>query len=210
MLASYSDLKGRTALVTGASSGIGRGIAEALVAQGVKVVAQHRTQPPPEGTIGVEAQLSEERGCVELVKDARAAVGEIQLFVHSAGIYTAGAIATLKAETLEEMFRVNTFSGFYLMRELVGAGLRNAVFIGSTAGQRGEPGHSHYAASKGAIQSMVMSLAVELAPRVRVTWVRQAGCGRPAWRNQVDPHSWRKLDRERHHHRLDRAKSEGQ
>src|SRR5476649_1592235 len=91
MLASYSDLKGRTALVTGASSGIGRGIAEALVAQGVKVVAQHRTQPPPEGTIGVEAQLSEERGCVELVKDARAAVGEIQLFVHSAGIYTAGA-----------------------------------------------------------------------------------------------------------------------
>jgi 3-oxoacyl-[acyl-carrier protein] reductase len=177
MIASYSDLKGRTALVTGASSGIGRGIAEALTAQGVKVVAQYRTQAPPEGTIGVRAQLSEERGCVELVKAARAAVGEIELFVHSAGIYTEGAIATLKAETLEEMFRVNTFSGFYLMRELVSAGLRNAVFIGSTAGQRGEPGHSHYAASKGAIQSMVMSLAVELAPRVRVNlvspgWVR--------------------------------------
>src|SRR5260370_10164706 len=75
------------------------------------------------------------------------------------------------------MFRVNTFSAFYLVRELLAAGLRNAVFIGSTAGQRGEPGHSHYAASKGAVQSMVMSLAVELAPRVRVNlvspgWVR--------------------------------------
>jgi 3-oxoacyl-[acyl-carrier protein] reductase len=177
MFPSYPDLKGRSALVTGASSGIGRGIAEALVAQGMKVVAQHRTQAPPAGTIGVEAQLGEERGCVELVKAARAALGDIQLFVHSAGIYNAGAIASLQAGTLEEMFRVNTFSGFYLMRELVPAGLRNAVFIGSTAGQRGEPGHSHYAASKGAVQSMVLSLAVELAPKVRVNlvspgWVR--------------------------------------
>jgi 3-oxoacyl-[acyl-carrier protein] reductase len=177
MLASYPDLRGRTALVTGASSGIGRGIAEALLAQGMKVVAQHRTQAPPEGSIGVGADLSEERGCVDLVKAAKAALSEVQLFVHSAGVYTAGAIASLKAETLEEMFRVNTFSAFYLMRELVPCGLRNAIFIGSTAGQRGEPGHSHYAASKGAIQSMVMSLAVELAPRVRVNlvspgWVR--------------------------------------
>jgi 3-oxoacyl-[acyl-carrier protein] reductase len=177
MLASYSDLKGRTALVTGASSGIGRGIAEALVAQGMKVVAQHRTQAPPGGTIGVPVQLGTEAGCVELVRKAKAALGDIHLFVHSAGIYNNGAIGSLKAETLEEMFRVNTFSGFYLMRELVGAGLRSAVFIGSTAGQRGEPGHSHYAASKGAMQSMVLSLAVELAPRVRVNlvspgWVR--------------------------------------
>jgi len=51
------------------------------------------------------------------------------------------------------------------------------VLVSSTAGQRGEPGHSHYAASKGALQSMMMSIAVELAPRVRVNlvspgWVR--------------------------------------
>lgn len=51
------------------------------------------------------------------------------------------------------------------------------VFIGSTAGQRGEPGHSHYAGSKGAVQSLVYSLAQELAPAVRVNlvspgWVR--------------------------------------
>ncbi|MEW5765169.1 MAG: SDR family oxidoreductase, partial [Acidobacteriota bacterium] len=50
-------------------------------------------------------------------------------------------------------------------------------FIGSTAGQRGEPGHSHYAGSKGAVQSMVYSLAQELAPDIRVNlvspgWVR--------------------------------------
>jgi 3-oxoacyl-[acyl-carrier protein] reductase len=173
MLATYEDLKGRTALVTGASSGIGRGIAEALLAQGMRVIAQHKTHAPPAGCTGVSADLGTEQGCVELVR----AAGAIDLLVHSAGIYNDGPIASLEKNTLEEMFRVNTFSGFYLMRELVKGPLRNAVFIGSTAGQRGEPGHSHYAASKGAMQSMVLSLAVELAPKVRVNlvspgWVR--------------------------------------
>ncbi|MFT3915592.1 MAG: SDR family oxidoreductase [Anaeromyxobacteraceae bacterium] len=79
------------------------------------------------------------------------------------------------------MFRVNTFSAFYLVRELfpfLGQQRRGSViFIGSTAGQRGEAAHGHYAATKGALQSLAMSLAVELAPRTRVNmvspgWVR--------------------------------------
>jgi 3-oxoacyl-[acyl-carrier protein] reductase len=177
MFPTYPDLQNRTALVTGASSGIGRGVAEALAGQGVRVAAQHRTQQAPPGTVAIHADLGTEQGCIETVRAARERLGEVHLFVHSAGIYNAGAIAGLPAAKLEEMFRVNVFSGFYLVRELLSAGVRNAVFIGSTAGQRGEPGHSHYAASKGAVQSMVMSIAVELAPRVRVNlvspgWVR--------------------------------------
>jgi 3-oxoacyl-[acyl-carrier protein] reductase len=177
MFPTYPDLAGRTALVTGASSGIGRGIAAALVAQGMRVAAQHRTQQPPPDTFPVQADLDSERGCVEAVRAARGKLGEIHLLVHSAGIYNAGPIASLSAGTLEQMFRINVFSGFYLVRELLLAGLRNAIFIGSTAGQRGEPRHSHYAASKGAVQSMMMSLAVELAPAVRINlvspgWVR--------------------------------------
>jgi 3-oxoacyl-[acyl-carrier protein] reductase len=177
MFPSYPDLKGRTALVTGASSGIGRGIAEALVAQGVLVAAQHRTQAPPAGASAVRAELGTEAGCIDAVRAAREKLGKVEMLVHSAGIYDSGPIASIGAQALEEMFRVNVFSGFYLVRELLSCGLRNAVFIGSTAGQRGEPGHSHYAASKGAVQSMMMSIAVELAPRVRVNlvspgWVR--------------------------------------
>jgi 3-oxoacyl-[acyl-carrier protein] reductase len=177
MFPTYLDLAGRTALVTGASSGIGRGIAEALAGQGVSVAAQHRTHAAPKDTLPIRADLGGEQGCIDAVREAREKLGEVQLLVHSAGIYNPGPIAGLSARTLEEMFRVNVFSGFYLVRELLPAGLRNVVFIGSTAGQRGEPGHSHYAASKGAMQSMMMSIAVELAPRVRVNlvspgWVR--------------------------------------
>ena len=173
MYPTYPDLKGRSALVTGASSGIGRGIALALVEQGLRVVAQHRTQAPPPGCTGVAADLGTEAGCVAAAREA----GSVDLLVHSAGIYNAGPIASIGAATLEEMFRVNTFSAFYLVRELIPRGLRTVILIGSTAGQRGEPGHSHYAASKGALQSMMMSIAVELAPGVRVNlvspgWVR--------------------------------------
>ena len=177
MFPSYPDLKGRTALVTGASSGIGRGVAEALSAQGARVAAHYRSQKPPPTAAALRAELGTESGCIELSKAAAGALGEVQALVHSAGIYNEGPIDSISAPRLEEMFRVNVFSAFYLVRELLGRGLRNVVFIGSTAGQRGEPRHSHYAAAKGALQSMMMSIAVELAPKVRVNlvspgWVR--------------------------------------
>lgn len=177
MFPTYPDLAGRTALVTGASSGIGRGIAEALLAQGVRVAAQHRTHEPPARTFAVRADLASEQGCVDAARGARERLGEVNLLVHSAGIYNPGPIAKIQSAALEEMFRVNAFPAFYLVRELLPAGLKNVIFIGSTAGQRGEPGHSHYAASKGALQSLMMSIAVELAPKVRVNlvspgWVR--------------------------------------
>jgi len=177
MFPTYPDLRGQTALVTGASSGIGLGIARAFLEQGMSVAAQHKSQPAPDGCAAVRAELGTEAGCVEAARGAAAAFGRIDVLVHSAGIYTAGPIASISARTIEEMFRVNTFSAFYLVRELLQHGLKTVVFIGSTAGQRGEAGHSHYAASKGALQSMMMSIAVELAPRVRVNlvspgWVR--------------------------------------
>ena len=177
MFPTYPDLRGRTALVTGASSGIGRGIAEAFVRQGARVAAQGLRRAGPPDTTHLKADLGSETGCRDVVRMAAEALGKVDVLVHSAGIYNAGPIDSLPAATLEEMFRVNTFSAFYLLRELLPRGLRNVVLIGSTAGQRGEPGHSHYAASKGALQSMMMSVAQELAPRVRVNlvspgWVR--------------------------------------
>ncbi len=186
----YRDLDGKRALVTGASSGIGLYIAEALLDQGVRVAAHYRTGRAaadalcarhPGRAVAVGADLGSESGCARLARDTVAALGGCDLLVHSAGIWKAGPIASLDAASLEEMFRVNTFSAFYLVRELLphlrASGKGGVIFIGSTAGQRGEPGHSHYAASKGALQSLMLSLAQELAPEVRVNlvspgWIR--------------------------------------
>ncbi len=188
--ANYSDLPGRRALVTGASSGIGRGIAEAFLEQGMSVAVQYRSNRAaaealaarfPTRAFAVEAELGTEAGCARCVADAVGALGGLDQIVHSAAIWNEGPIASIRAEQLEEIFRVNVFSAFYLVREalphLGQRGRGNVVFIGSTAGQRGEARHGHYAATKGALQSLAMSLAVELAPGTRVNvvspgWIR--------------------------------------
>ena len=186
----YGDLEGRRALVTGGSSGIGLGIAEAFLEQGMHVAVHYRTQRAaaealaaryPGRAHAVGADLGGEAGAVALVRESARRLGGLDQLVHSAGIWNDGPIASLPAARLEEIFRVNVFSAFYLVREalpfLGRTGRGNVVFIGSTAGQRGEARHGHYAATKGALQSLAMSLAVELAPAVRVNvvspgWVR--------------------------------------
>ncbi len=190
VFAAYSDLAGRRALVTGASSGIGLGVAEAFLAQGMHVAIHYRSNRAAAEALAsrfsgraaaVGADLGTEAGCVAAVKEAAAALGGLDQIVHSAAIWNEGPIDRITAPQLEEIFRVNAFSAFYLVREalphLGQAGRGNVIFIGSTAGQRGEARHGHYAATKGAIQSLAMSLAVELAPRIRVNlvspgWVR--------------------------------------
>jgi 3-oxoacyl-[acyl-carrier protein] reductase len=186
----YLDLAGRRALVAGGSSGIGLGIAEAFLEQGMKVAIHYRSHEAearglaarfPGSAFAVGADLASERGAVELVRESARVLGGLDQLVHSAGIWNDGAIGSIEASRLEEIFRVNVFSAFYLVREALPFLRRgapgNVVLIGSTAGQRGEAGHSHYAATKGAIQSLTMSLAVELAPAVRVNlvspgWIR--------------------------------------
>jgi 3-oxoacyl-[acyl-carrier protein] reductase len=188
--ATYSDLAGRRALVTGASSGIGLGVAEAFLAQGMRVAVHCRSNRAAAEALAarhpgrahvVQADLGTEEGCVACLADAARALGGLDQLVHSAAIWNEGPIGAVTRPQLEEIFRVNVFSAFYLVREalpfLGRDGRGNVVFVGSTAGQRGEARHGHYAATKGALQSLAASLAVELAPATRVNlvspgWVR--------------------------------------
>lgn len=176
-------MSGRVVLVTGAASGIGLACARAFLERGDAVVGHYRSDPKglrelaaqfPESLRLVHADLGHEEGCVRVFE----ALSRLDVLVHSAGIWNAAPIRELAAEKLEEMFRVNTFSAYYLAREAARRMERGSmVFIGSTAGQRGEPGHSHYAGSKAALWGLVQSLAQELAPAIRVNlvspgWVR--------------------------------------
>lgn len=174
----------RRVLVTGASSGIGLACARAFLGEGETVIAHYRSGPAEIDALVAEcgqsrvrplsADLSSEAGCVALCANA----GPVDVLVHSAGIWNRGEIRTLSAANLEEMYRVNTFSAYYLVREVVRSMTSGCiVLIGSTAGQRGEPGHGHYAGSKAALWGLVQSLAQELAPNIRVNlvspgWVR--------------------------------------
>ena len=174
----------RRTVITGASSGIGLACARAFLAAGDAVVAHCRTgrtaveelrkEFGPDRVVPVAADLSREEGCVALAR----AAGAFDVLVHSAGIWNDGEIRTLTAENVETIFRTNTFSAYYLAREAARVMKRGSmVFIGSTAGERGEPGHSHYAGSKAALWGLVQSLAQELAPVIRVNLVS------PGWVN---------------------------
>ncbi len=173
----------RKVLVTGASSGIGLACARAFLARGHVVVAHYRSGRRtvealaaafPARVVPVGADLATEEGCVVLCRQA----APFDVLVHAAGVWNEAPIAALDAATLESVFRCNTFSAYYLCREAARTMSRGAiVLIGSTAGERGEPRHSHYAGSKAALWGLVQSLAQELAPAVRVNlvspgWVR--------------------------------------
>lgn len=181
----YEDLQGKRVVITGGSSGIGLESVKAFLNQGAVVFGQYNKNIKPlkklmeQGNLCIGGyDLSEEEGCIGLIKEAGTKLGKIDILVHSAGIWNDGAIMSISREVLENIFRINTFSSYYLVREVIKFMKKGSiVFVGSTAGQRGEPYHSHYAGSKGAVQSFVYSIAQELAPNIRVNiispgWVR--------------------------------------
>src|SRR5712691_2138673 len=123
----YPDLAGRAAVVTGASSGIGLGIAQALLEQGMRVAvhynrgraaAEELCGRHPGRAFAVQADLGSDEGCAKLAREALRMLGGARLLVHSAGIWNDGPIESLSRAALDETFRVNTFSAFSLVREL--------------------------------------------------------------------------------------------
>lgn len=181
-------LAGRTALVTGGSRGIGRATVRRLAACGASVGIAYRAAhekaagalaeareaaaegPDPEANFWKEAaDLSEEEAVERLFARVDREFGGLDLFVGNAGIWNEEhvGIEELEAAAWRRMMAVNLDSIHLTTRAAVarmGEGGR-IVLLSSTAGQRGEPGHSHYAATKGAIVSFAKSLAGELGPR---------------------------------------------
>lgn len=187
------NLKDRVVLITGASRGIGREAARMLAELGARVaVNYHRNREKaeeivtqindrhPGAAIAVAADVGERSHVEKMVKDTLNAFGRIDVLVNNAGIWTYGAIAEMPEEVWDETMRVNLKSIYYCCRSIVPIMIRQRegriINVSSTAGQRGEAFHSHYAATKGAIISFTKSLAAELAPHNILV-----NCVAPGW-----------------------------
>jgi NAD(P)-dependent dehydrogenase (short-subunit alcohol dehydrogenase family) len=182
-------LTGKRILVTGASSGIGRAACHLLSRLGASLILVGRDpgtlRETLEGCAGeghhvAPFDLAQAAALPEWMQELAAGGGPIHGLVHSAGIQVATPLRTLREVDLETVFRVNVQAGFLLAKAVrhrkVRAEEQSLVFLSSVAGQTASPGASVYAASKGAVDAMVRSLALELAPeRVRVNGIAP-GC----------------------------------
>lgn len=182
-------LDGRTVLVTGASSGLGRAISVLisrlggqviLVARDIKRLEETRSLMDA-GDHRVEAlDLCELDTVTAWMKQLSAQVGPLDGLVHSAGLHATLPLRVLKPSRLEEMMTVNVSAAMALARGFRQRGVRaeqgSIVFLASVAALAGSPGNAAYSATKGALVSMCRSLAVELAPeQIRVN------CLAPGW-----------------------------
>ena len=160
----------RTALVTGASSGIGRAVAESLAARGYRVIGTSRDPGAiaPDALLeGVEyLPLDLEHGAS--IEACAAAAGEVDVLVNNAGESQAGALEELPEEAVRRLFELNVFGPVRLTRLLVGGmrerGYGRVVMVGSMLGSFPLAFRSSYGASKAAVKAFADGARFELSP----------------------------------------------
>jgi 3-oxoacyl-[acyl-carrier protein] reductase len=171
------DLTGKTALVTGASGGIGRDIARALHSRGARV-ALSGTRREALDSLAAElgervhtlaCDLSDKEQTEKLVPDAESALGGLDILVNNAGITRDMLFMRLKDEDWDAVLNVNLTSAFRLCRAALRGMMRRRygriVGITSVVGVTGNPGQGNYAAAKAGMIGMSKSLAAEVASR---------------------------------------------
>jgi 3-oxoacyl-[acyl-carrier protein] reductase len=171
------DLSGKTALVTGASGGIGRAIALALHAQGATVALSGTRREALDALAGelkervhvLPANLSDRTSVDALVPMAEVAMGSLDILVNNAGITRDNLFMRMKDEEWDQVLAVNLTAGFVLMRAAVKGMMKRRfgriIGITSVVGVTGNPGQGNYAASKAGMIGMSKSLAIEVASR---------------------------------------------
>jgi 3-oxoacyl-[acyl-carrier protein] reductase len=173
-------LKGKVAIVTGASKGIGAAIAEHLAAEGAAVVVNYATSKSGadavaarikqrEGkAIAVQADVSKAEDIRRLFAEARKAFGQVDILVNNAGIYEFKPLEEITEEHFHRQFNLNVLGLLLASQEAAkqfGPAGGNIINISSVVATYALPNASVYSATKAAVDAITRSLAKELGPR---------------------------------------------
>jgi 3-oxoacyl-[acyl-carrier protein] reductase len=171
------DLSGMTALVTGASGGIGSAIAKALAEQGARVALSGTRQEvlrKVADEIGgdhvvISTNLSDSEAVDRLVPQAIEQLGQLDILINNAGVTRDNLAMRMKDEEWSDVIRINLEAAFRLSRAALKPMMRarfgRIVSITSVVGATGNPGQANYAASKAGLVGMSKALAQEVASR---------------------------------------------
>lgn len=173
------DLSGKTALVTGATGGIGGAIARTFHAAGATVAVSGRQSDKLEALakeLGhrvhvLPCDLADRAAVAKLIDEAVAKMGGLSILVNNAGLTRDNLFMVMKDDQWDDVIAVNLTSTFMLCRAAARAMLRakpnfgRIINIASVSGVFGNPGQGNYAASKAGVIGMTKSLAREVAPR---------------------------------------------
>lgn len=182
-----SKLQDKTALVTGASKGIGAGIAKELAAAGAAVVVNYANDRAGAESVveaitaaggratAIQADVAKAADVVRLLVQATESFGSLDILVNNAGVYRAMPVAELAEEEFHREITVNLLGPLLVIRESFrhfGKDGGSIINIGSGASRSHPPGYSVYSASKAGLDAVTGVLAKELAPRrIRVNSV---------------------------------------
>jgi 3-oxoacyl-[acyl-carrier protein] reductase len=173
-------LKDKVAIVTGASKGIGRGIATALAAAGARVAvnyssdregAQRATQTIIASggeAIAVGGDVSKPADVARMFQEVDAAFGRLDVLVNNAGIFRFGAFTDITEESFHAHYNINVLGSILTLQEAIsrfGADGGSVINLSSIVGSHPVAGALLYASTKGAIETLTKGLALELAPR---------------------------------------------
>jgi 3-oxoacyl-[acyl-carrier protein] reductase len=171
------DLTGMTALVTGASGGIGSEIAKALAAQGARLAVSGSNADKLEAFraslggdhVALPCNLSDAAAVDALVPQAVEKLGKLDILVNNAGVTRDNLAMRMKDDEWDSVIRVNLEAAFRLMRAaakpMMKARFGRMISVTSIVGVTGNPGQANYAASKAGLIGMSKSMAQELASR---------------------------------------------
>jgi 3-oxoacyl-[acyl-carrier protein] reductase len=175
-----SKLKGKVAVVTGASKGIGAGIAKGLAAEGAAVVVNYSSSKDGADrvvaeitgqggkAIAVQGDVSKAADVQRIFADTKKAFGHLDILVNNAGIYEFAPLEQITEEQFHRMFNTNVLGLILATKEAskhFGPEGGSVINVGSTASQITPPTSAVYTATKGAVDAVTHVLAKELGPR---------------------------------------------